>query len=186
MSIFYFGGVIISRERKSQSPDELVNEKIRFKEVLVIDQHGTQLGVLSRNEALNTAESSNLDLVCVSPQATPPVCKIMDYGKYRFEKQKKQKEAKKHQKTIALKEIRLSPVIDKHDMETKLKKTRQMLEKGDKVKVTMRFRGRQITHVEVGQKVLELFMEEIRDVAQIEKDAKLEGRQLFMILAPKK
>lgn len=154
--------------------------------MLVIDQHGTQLGNLSRNEALRVSEEANLDLVCVSPQATPPVCKVMDYGKYRFEKQKKVKEAKKHQKTVSLKEIRLSPVIDKHDMETKLKKTRQMLEKGDKVKVSMRFRGRQITHIEVGQKILEQFMEEIRDVAQIEKDAKLEGRQLFLILAPRK
>lgn len=142
--------------------------------------------MLSRNEALRVSEESNLDLVCVSPQAVPPVCKVMDYGKYRFEKQKKVKEAKKHQKIVSLKEIRLSPVIDKHDMETKLKKTRQMLEKGDKVKVSMRFRGRQITHIEVGQKILEMFMEEIRDVAQVEKDAKLEGRQLFLILAPRK
>lgn len=170
----------------NQSNDDLVNEKIRFKEVLVIDQNGDQLGVMSRNQAINVAYDQDLDLVCVAPKANTPVCRIMDYGKYRFEQQKKQKEMKKNSKTVSLKETQLSPTIDVHDKNVKLKRTLKWLESGDKVKIAVRFRGRQLAHIDIGQKILDDFVAECADYCVIEKPAKLEGRTLTAILAPKK
>ncbi len=176
----------ISNKYNNTGSDGLVNEKIRFKEVLVIGQDGQQLGVKTRNEALRIASDANLDLVCVAPKANPPVCRIMNYGKYRFEQQKKQKEMKKNQKTMTIKETQLSPTIDTHDFNTKLKHSIKWLESGDKVKVSVRFRGRQLAHVEIGEKILNDFIEQCSEVGQIEKPAKLEGRNLTAILAPKK
>ncbi|MDR1782327.1 MAG: translation initiation factor IF-3 [Bacilli bacterium] len=166
--------------------DDLVNEDIRFKELLLIDDQGEQVGVVSSSEALQLAYSKNLDLVCVAPQAKPPVCKIIDYGKYRFEAQKKAKEAKKNQKVQDVKEIRLTPVIDVGDINTKLKNARKFLEKGDKLKVSMRFRGRQMTHTDLGMDIMNKFFEQLEDVAQMEKAPKLEGNNIFMYVAPKK
>ncbi|WP_028783414.1 translation initiation factor IF-3 [Thalassobacillus devorans] len=161
-----------------------VNEKIRAREVRLIDNNGEQLGVKSRQEALEIAQNANLDLVLVAPNAKPPVCRIMDYGKYRFEQQKKDKEARKKQTTIKVKEVRLSPGIEEHDFNTKLRNARKFLEKGDKVKASVRFRGRAITHKELGQKVLERMAEECKDVAQVETKPKMEGRSMFLMLAP--
>lgn len=176
----------ISKQAKFNKNEELVNENIRFKEVLLIDDAGEQVGVVNRNEALDRAADKNLDLVCVAPQANPPVCKIIDYGKYRFEAQKKAKEAKKNQKIQDTKEVRLSPVIDKHDIQTKLKNARKFIEKGDKVKVSMRFRGRQMAHTDLGKEVMNEFLEGIEDIVVVEKQPKLEGNNLFMFIAPKK
>lgn len=170
----------------NQSTDDLVNEKIRFKEVLVIDQNGDQLGVMGRNAALNAAYEAELDLVCVAPKAQVPVCRIMNYGKYRFEQQKKQKEMKKNSKVVSLKETQLSPTIDVHDKNVKLKRTISWLQDGDKVKVAVRFKGRQLAHVEIGQKILDDFLAECAEYCVVEKPAKLEGRTLTAILAPKK
>jgi translation initiation factor IF-3 len=172
--------------RKPKKPDDLVNERVRFKEVLVIDQNGDQLGVKSSREALDIAYDANLDLVCVAPNAKPPVCRIMDFGKYRFEQQKKAREMKKNSKVVTLKETQLSVTIDTHDKNVKLKRTLKWLEEGNKVKVAIRFRGRQLAHVDLGKKVIDDFVEECAEVGQIEKPAKLEGRTLTAILAPKK
>ena len=172
--------------RKAKQPDDLVNERVRFKEVLVIDQNGDQLGVKSSREALDIAYDANLDLVCVAPNAKPPVCRIMDFGKYRFEQQKKAREMKKNSKVVTLKETQLSVTIDTHDKNVKLKRTLKWLEEGNKVKVAIRFRGRQLAHVDLGKKVIDDFVEECAEVGQIEKPAKLEGRTLTAILAPKK
>lgn len=171
--------------RKPKQPDDLVNERVRFKEVLVIDQNGDQLGVKSSREALDIAYDANLDLVCVAPNAKPPVCRIMDFGKYRFEQQKKAREMKKNSKVVTLKETQLSVTIDTHDKNVKLKRTLKWLEEGNKVKVAIRFRGRQLAHVDLGKKVIDDFVEDV-EVGQIEKPAKLEGRTLTAILAPKK
>ncbi|MCP3030534.1 translation initiation factor IF-3 [Halobacillus sp. A1] len=161
-----------------------INEKIRAREVRLIDVNGEQLGVKSKNEALDIAANANLDLVMVAPNAKPPVCRIMDYGKYRYEQQKKEKEARKNQTTIKIKEVRLSPGIEEHDFNTKLRNARKFLSKGDKVKASVRFRGRAITHKELGQKVLDRLAEECKDVATIETRPKMEGRNMFMMLAP--
>lgn len=166
------------------SKDMNVNETIRAREVRLIDANGDQLGVKSRQEALEIAQKRNLDLVLVAPGANPPVCRIMDYGKYRYEQQKKDKEARKNQRVINVKEVRLSPGIGDHDFETKLRNARKFLEKGDKVKASVRFRGRAITHKELGQEVLERLAEEVADIATVESKAKMEGRQMFMMLAP--
>ncbi len=171
---------------KKVGNDDLVNENIRFKEVLVIGPEGEQLGILLRREALEKAYELELDLLCVAPNAKPPVCKIMDYGRYRFEQQKKAKEAKKNQAVTEMKPIRLSPVIDTHDFETKLKHARKWLEDGMKVKVDMRFRGRLITRLEVGRKVMKQFMDATSDIANVEKAPSLEGNMMHVILAPKK
>lgn len=154
--------------------------------MLVIDQNGDQLGVKSSREALDIAYDANLDLVCVAPNAKPPVCRIMDFGKYRFEQQKKAREMKKNSKVVTLKETQLSVTIDTHDKNVKLKRTLKWLEEGNKVKVAIRFRGRQLAHVDLGKKVIDDFVEECAEVGQIEKPAKLEGRTLTAILAPKK
>ncbi|KKE79027.1 translation initiation factor IF-3 [Oceanobacillus caeni] len=161
-----------------------VNEKIRAREVRLIDSNGDQLGVKTRQEALEIAQTRNLDLVLVAPNAKPPVCRIMDYGKYRYEQQKKEKEARKKQKIINIKEVRFTPGIGDHDFETKVKNAKKFLEKGDKLKASVRFRGRAITHKELGQEVLTRLAEELKDVATIESKPKMEGRNMFMMLAP--
>ncbi len=165
--------------------DLLINEQIRDREVRVIGEKGDQLGILEIAAAQKLADEAGLDLVNISPKAVPPVCKIMDYGKYRFEQGKKQKEAKKNQKTTTLKEMRLSATIDTHDMEVKAKNVAKFLAGGDKVKVSIRFRGRQLSHTENGLTVMNTFLQMLGDKVAVEKPAKMEGRSMFMILAPK-
>lgn len=167
------------------SKDINVNESIRAKEVRLIDVNGDQLGIKSRQEALEIAERANLDLVLVAPNAKPPVARIMDYGKYRFEQQKKVKEQRKKQKVINVKEVRLTPTIEQHDLNTKIRNAQKFLNKGDKVKVSVFFKGRAITHKELGHQVLERFAAECEEVASIEAKPKMEGRNMFMILVPK-
>ena len=162
----------------------MVNDGIRAREVRLISQTGEQLGVKSTRDAMELASSANLDLVLVSPTAKPPVARIMDYGKFRFELQKKQREARKKQKTISIKEIRLSPTIGEADFNTRLKNASRFLEKGDKVKVSVRFRGRAITHKDLGQKVLEQMAKAVSDLANVEARPKMDGRSMFMMLAP--
>ncbi|MBO4919432.1 MAG: translation initiation factor IF-3 [Erysipelotrichaceae bacterium] len=171
---------------RKRSNDDIVNENIRFKEVMVIGPDGSQLGVMSRNEALQKAYDEDLDLLCVAPNAQPPVCKMLDYGKYRFEAQKKAKEARRNQQTTEMKPLRLSPVIDTHDFETKLKQARKWLETGMKVKIDMRFRGRMMTRQEVGMKIMNDFTENLADVSSVERAPKLEGNIMSCVLAPKK
>lgn len=173
------------RPRREQTED-LVNENIRFKELLVIGRDGTKYGVLSRNDAFRKAQELGLDLVVVSSDARPPVAKLMDYKKYRFEQKKKQKEIKKNQKVTIVKEVQLSPVIEKHDIETKANMARKFIEKENKVKVTLRFKGRMIVHQDLGIKVMQEFADSLADVAQIDSPIKLEGKQLFMTIGPKK
>ena len=171
---------------KRNVTEELVNENIRFKEVLVIGPEGEQLGILMRREALAKAYEYELDLFCVAPNGTPPVCKILDYGRYRFELQKKSKEAKRNQQVTEFKTLRLSPVIDVHDFETKLKQAYGWLESGMKVKVDMRFRGRLITRLEVGRKVMNNFIERLSEISSVEKAPKLEGNTMSVVISPKK
>ena len=163
----------------------MVNEGIRARELRLIADDGSQLGVKSKQEALKLAEQANLDLVLVAPKAKPPVAKIMDYGKYRFELQKKQRESLKKQKVINVKVVRLSPTIDTNDFNTKVKISLKFLTKGDKVKVSIRFKGRAITHKEIGREVLDRFAAETDDVATVESKAKMDGRSMFLMLAPK-
>ena len=163
----------------------MVNEGIRARELRLISDNGDQLGVKTKQEALKVAEDANLDLVLVAPKAKPPVAKIMDYGKYRFELQKKQREARKKQKVVNIKEVRLSPTIDTNDFNTKMKNARKFLSKGDKVKVSIRFKGRAITHKDIGRDVLNRFAEATEDVATVESKAKMDGRSMFLMLAPK-
>ncbi len=163
----------------------MINEEIRDKEVRVISSEGEQLGVMSSKEALNIAEQKGMDLVKIAPQATPPVCKIMDYGKYKFELAKRDRETKKNQKVVNIKEIRLSPSIDTNDFNTKVNHTLKFLKSGDKVKVTVRFRGREVNHSSLGKVLLDKFADAINEVAVVEKNAKLEGKNMFMVIAPK-
>ena len=162
-----------------------INEEIRDKELRVINSDGIQLGIMALNNALNMAAEQNLDLVKIAPQAKPPVCKIMDYGKYRFEQAKREKEAKKNQKVIDIKEIRLSLNIDTHDFNTKLSHAKKFIASGNKVKVSIRFRGREMGHPEIGTEIMKKFASSCEDVANVEKPAKLEGRSMIMFLAPK-
>lgn len=162
-----------------------INEEIRDKEIRVIGADGAQLGVMSATQALHLAEEKNLDLVKIAPQATPPVCKIMDYGKYRFEQAKREKEAKKNQRVVDIKEVRLTLNIDTHDFETKVNHAFRFLNGGDKVKVSIRFRGREMGHPELGGEIMKRFAEACSELAVIEKPAKLEGRNMLMFLAPK-
>ncbi|WP_026142775.1 translation initiation factor IF-3 [Ligilactobacillus pobuzihii] len=162
----------------------MVNDGIRAREVRLIGKDGSQLGVKSKKAALALAEQAELDLVLVAPKAKPPVAKIMDYGKYRFELQKKQREARKKQKVINVKEVRLSPTIDTNDFNTKVKNARKFLGKGDKVKVSIRFRGRAITHKDIGREVLNNFAAETEDVASVQSKPKMDGRSMFLMLAP--
>lgn len=162
-----------------------INEEIREKEVRVIGAQGDQLGVLLLSTALETAIQQNLDLVMISPKAVPPVCKIMDYGKYRFEQAKKEKEIKKNQKTITIKEVRLSVNIDTHDFNTKLNQAIKFLKAGDKVKVSVRFRGREMAHTNLGADTLKRFGEAVSEVGTVDKPPKMEGRSMVMFLGPK-
>lgn len=162
-----------------------INEEITDKEVRLISNDGEQLGIVSAAQAQKLAAEKNLDLVKIAPQAKPPVCKIMDYGKYRFEQSKREKEAKKNQRVIEIKEIRLSPNIDVHDFDTKVGHARKFLSAGNKTKVSIRFRGREMTHTDLGLNIMAQFAEKCADIASVEKPAKLEGRQMLMFLAPK-
>ena len=162
-----------------------INEGIKFKEVRVIGQDGSQLGIMSVDKALEAAYSADLDLVNISPNANPPVCKIMDYGKYRFEQTKREKEAKKNQKIVEVKEIRLGLSIDTHDFETKGNHAIRFIKEGNKVKVSIRFRGRELGHPEIGYDTMNRFAEYCAEVANVEKAAKMEGRNMIMFLAPK-
>lgn len=160
-----------------------INDEIREKEVRLIGSDGTQHGIMPIDQAMRMAVEEDMDLCLISPKAVPPVCKIMDYGKYRFEAQKREKEARKNQKVIALHEIQLSATIEKHDMEVKAKKAKEFIKAGDKVKVSIRFRARQITHPEIGHQIMQLFAEMLQDVAKVEKKPVLEGRNLIMIMS---
>ena len=162
-----------------------INEEITDKEVRLISNDGEQLGIVSAAQAQKLAAEKNLDLVKIAPQAKPPVCKIMDYGKYRFEQSKREKEAKKNQRVIEIKEIRLSPNIDVHDFDTKVGHARKFLSAGNKTKVSIRFRVREMTHTDLGLTIMAQFAEKCADIASVEKPAKLEGRQMLMFLAPK-
>lgn len=166
----------------------LINDQIKAREVLVIGPNGEQVGVKPIQDARTLASYASLDLVLISPNAHPPVCKVMDYNKFRYEKQKKAKEALKKQKAnmSELKEYRLSPVIDVGDFETKLRNATKYLEKGDRIKLTIRFKGRQMAHTELGKEVLERFADRVKDYADIEQKPKLDGRTMTMLLVPKK
>jgi translation initiation factor IF-3 len=161
-----------------------VNEQIRVPEVRLVGADGEMVGVVATREALVMAEEAGLDLVEVSPGAEPPVCKILDYGKYKYEQQKKANEARKKQKTVDVKEIKLRPGIEKHDYEVKLRNAKRFLEEGDKVKVTLRFRGREMAHQDIGLGVLNRMKEDLGELAKVDMDAKIEGRQAIMVLSP--
>ena len=164
----------------------MINEQIRDKEVRVIGEDGEQLGIMSSKDALKMAKEADLDLIKIAPTAKPPVCKIVDDGKYRYEQMRKEKEAKKKQKTVDIKEIRFSPNIDTNDLNTKANQARKFLTKGDKVKVSVRFRGRELAHTEIGIEILNNFAAKLEDVAVVEKPAKVEGRSMVMFLAEKR
>ena len=164
----------------------MINERIRDKEIRVIGEEGQQLGVMSPKEAMKLAKEDNVNLVKVAPSAVPPVCKLIDYGKYRYELARKEKEAKKKQKTIEVKEVRLSPNIDVNDLNTKCNSARKFLEKGNKVKVTLRFRGREMAHIEASKHILTDFAEKLSDIAVVDKAPKLEGRSMTMFLTEKR
>ena len=163
-----------------------INEEIRDREVRVIDSDGTQLGIMPIAEAMRLADEKNTDLVKIAPQAKPPVCKIMDYGKYRFEQAKREKEARKSQKVIEIKEVRLGINIDVHDFNTKVRHAERFIKDGNKVKVSIRFRGREMGHQDLGLDTMNRFAEACAEFASIEKPAKMEGRNMLMFLAPKK
>ena len=170
----------------SNSKDVQINEEIRDKEVRLIGSDGSQLGVMSSKDALKLAEEKELDLVKIAPQATPPVCKIMDYGKYVFEQSKREKEARKNQHVVEIKEIRLSPNIDTNDLNTKVNAARKFISKGDRVKVTLRFRGREMAHMSKSRYILDDFAESLKDIAVIDKPSKVEGRSMVMFLTAKR
>ena len=164
----------------------MINEQIRDREVRLIGENGEQLGIMSVREAMKLAEEAELDLVKIAPTAKPPVCKIIDYGKYRYELARKEKEARKKQKVVELKEIRLSPNIDSNDLNTKMNAAKKFLSKGDKVKITLRFRGREMAHMNASKHILDDFAESLAEVAVVEKAPKVEGRSISMVLAEKK
>ena len=163
----------------------MINEQIRDKEILLIGEHGEKLGIMSARDALKLAQDAELDLVKIAPTAKPPVCKIIDYGKYRYELLRKEKEAKKKQKVIEVKEVRLSPNIDTNDLNTKTSAARKFLEKGNKVKVTLRFRGREMAHMNQSRYILDEFAQSLADIAVIDKPSKVEGRSMTMFLTAK-
>jgi len=163
----------------------MINEDIKDKEIRLIDADGSMLGIMTSIDAQKLANTKNLDLVKIAPQAAPPVCRIMDYGKYMFELAKKEKEAKKNQKVISIKEVRISPSIEDHDFTFKVKNALKFLEDGDKVKVSVKFRGREMNYTSLGEQVLSKFADSIKEVGIVEKRPKLEGRNMIMILNPK-
>ena len=162
-----------------------INEDIRAAKILLIDQNGEKQGIMPITAALEAAEEVGLDLVEISPNSDPPVCKILDYGKFKFQEQKKKNEARKRQKTVEIKEIKLRPNIDTHDYDVKAKAMHRFFEEGDKVKVTLRFRGREMAHQDLGVKVLDRVRDELNELAKIESMPRMEGRQMIMVLAPK-
>ncbi len=164
----------------------MINGQIRDKEVRLIGENGEQLGIMSSREAMKLAQEAELDLVKVAPKAQPPVCKIIDYGKYRYELARKEKEAKKKQKTVEIKEVRLSPNIDTNDLNTKVNNARKFIGKGNKVKITLRFRGREMAHVQQSRHILDDFAKQLADIATVEKQPKLEGRNMSMVLTEKR
>lgn len=164
----------------------MINEQIRDKEVRLVSEDGEQLGIMSSRDALKMAMDAELDLVKIAPMAKPPVCKIIDYGKYKYEQTRKDKEAKKKQKTVELKEVRLSPNIDSNDLNTKVNNAKKFITKGNKVKVTLRFRGREMAHVQQSRHILDDFAALLQDIAVIEKPAKMEGRNMSMVLTEKR
>ncbi|MGN0203359.1 MAG: translation initiation factor IF-3 [Coprococcus sp.] len=164
----------------------MINEQIRDREIRLIGEDGEQLGIMSARDAMKLAREANLDLVKIAPTAKPPVCKIIDYGKYRYEQARKEKEARKKQKVIEVKEIRLSPNIDTNDLNTKVNQARKFVSGGNKVKVAVRFRGRELAHTAVGKTILEDFAQQLSDVAVIDKPAKLEGKSMVMFLVEKR
>ena len=164
----------------------MINEQIRDKEVRVIGEEGQQLGVMSPKDAMKLASDAEVDLVKIAPSAKPPVCKLVDYGKYKYELVRKEKEAKKKQRTIEVKEVRLSPNIDVNDLNTKCNSARKFIEKGDKVKVSLRFRGREMAHIDSSKHILEDFAEKLSDIAVVDKAPKLEGRSMTMFLTEKR
>ena len=166
--------------------DLMINEQIRDKEVRLIGEDGEQLGIVSVKEALRLAEEAGLDLVKIAPTAKPPVCKIVDYGKFKYEQLRKEKEAKKKQKVVEIKEIRLSPNIDTNDLNTKMNAARKFITKGDRVKITLRFRGREMAHMNSSKHILDDFAENLSDVAVVEKAPKVEGRSMTMFLTVKR
>ncbi len=174
-----------SINKQKKGSEDIVNEQIRCKEMLVITDKGEKLGVLSRGKAMAEAEERGLDLVLVSPDANPPVAKMMDYSRFRFEQQKKLKEMRKNQKVIVVQEIQLSPTIEKHDFDTKARKAKAILEKGNKVKISLRFFGRMIVHQDLGKEVIERFVQSLEDVSTVESPIRLDGRTLFAVIAPK-
>ena len=174
-----------NREEKAIS-DLQINEQIRDREVRLVGENGEQLGLMSARDAQEKAREAGLDLVKIAPRATPPVCKIIDYGKYRYEQVRRQKEARKKQKIVEIKEVRLSPNIDVNDMNTKMTSARKFLEKGNKVKVTLRFRGREMAHMQASRHILEDFAKDCADIVAVDKPIKQEGRSLTMILSAKK
>ena len=176
---FFIGGVSIKQEL-------LINERIRLSSLQLIDDKGQKLGIMSSNDALNIAIEKNLDLVLVAPNGNPPVCKIMDYGKYKFEQAKREKEAKKKQKVTEVKEIRCTPNTEEHDFNFKVKNARKFIEDGCKVKITVRFRGRELNYSKAGEELLKKFAEELSDIASSEKKAVLEGKNMFIILSKTK
>ena len=166
--------------------DLMINEQIRDKEIRLIGEDGEQLGIMPTREALKMAQDAELDLVKIAPTAKPPVCKIVDYGKYKYEQMRREKEARKKQKTVELKEVRLSPNIETNDLNTKINAAKKFIAKGDKVKVTLRFRGREMAHMQNSKHILDDFAEALAEVAVVEKAPKLEGRSLSMVLAEKR
>ena len=194
MSIYFFYALTGSNVNSDQThyrrcttiSDLMINEQIRDKEVRLIGEDGEQLGVMPARDALQMAKDAELDLVKIAPTAKPPVCKIIDYGKYRYELARKEKEAKKKQKVIEVKEVRLSPNIDTNDLSTKMGAARKFLEKGDKVKVTLRFRGREMAHMSKTKYILDDFAEKLADIAAVDKPAKVEGRSIVLFLSAKR
>ena len=163
-----------------------INENIKAKQVRLIDANNENRGVVSIDEALAIAEEEGLDLIEISPQANPPVCKVLDFGKYRYEQQKKKNEAKKNQKVVEIKELKLRPMIESHDYEVKLKQAKKFLEQGNKVKLTMRFKGRELSANDKGKQVLARILEDLDDVCKVDSEIKLEGRQMTAVIAPNK
>lgn len=185
-SLFFFEWVSITTWRWTViSKEHMINDEIRSKEVRLVGAEGEQIGITPIREALQMAADLNLDLVNVAPQAKPPVCRIMDYGKFRYEQQKKEKEARKNQKIVDIKEVWFRSNIEEHDYQTKLRNVVKFLKDGDKVKCSVRFRGREIAHADIGQKILERVKTEVAEISSIERQPKLEGRSMIMILAPK-
>ncbi|CAJ1316093.1 Translation initiation factor IF-3 [Paenibacillus nuruki] len=181
----YYSCTIIIWRWKVISKEHMINDEIRVKEVRLVGAEGEQIGITPTREALQMAIDLNMDLVNVAPQAKPPVCRIMDYGKFRYEQQKKEKEARKNQKIVDLKEVWFRANIEEHDYQTKLRNVVKFLKDGDKVKCSVRFRGREITHASIGQKILDRVKVEVEELCTVERQPKLEGRSMIMILAPK-